>query len=104
MRVQSARELADRIAHDPELQEQIKADPVKTIAGLVTPLHTGVWIYRMVVGVLGLTVLITVVGMICLSAMSSKIWAYTIPDALVALGSAAVGALAGLLAPSPSSK
>jgi hypothetical protein len=100
----SASELADRVAQDPELQEQIKADPVRAIASLVTPLHTDVWIYRMVVGVLGLTVLIAVAGMIYLSAMSSKAWSYAIPDALVALGSAAVGALAGLLAPSPASK
>ena len=104
MGVQSAKELADRVAQDPQLQEEIKADPVKAIAGLVTPLHTDVWIYRMVVSVLGLTVLVTVAGMIYLSAQSSKDWSYIIPDALVALGSAAVGALAGLLAPSPSSK
>jgi uncharacterized integral membrane protein len=93
MRVQSATELAERVARDPELQEQIKADPVNAIAGLATPLHTDVWIYRMVVGVLGLTVLIAVAGMIYLSAMSSPTWAYAIPEALVALGSAAVGAL-----------
>ncbi len=101
MRVQSASELADRVAQDPELQEQIRADPVNAIANLATPLQSDVWIYRIVVGALGLTVLIAVIGALYLSAMSSPTWAYVIPDALVALGSAAVGALAGLLAPSP---
>ena len=103
MRVQSASELADRVAQDPILQEQIRADPVTAIANLVTPLplQSDVWIYRMVVGALGLTVLIAVIGALYLAAMSSPTWAYAIPDALVALGSAAVGALAGLLAPSP---
>jgi len=63
-----------------------------------------VWIYRIVVGVLGLTVLLAVAGVIFLSSQSSKDWAYNIPDALVALGSGALGALAGVLAPSPGSR
>ena len=52
MRVQSARELADRVAQDPELQEQIRADPAAAIANLAMPLQSvppDVWIYRMVV-------------------------------------------------------
>jgi hypothetical protein len=104
MRVQSASELADRVAQDPELQEQIKADPVTAIANLATPLETDVWIYRMVVGALGLAVLIAVVGAVYLTAISSPTYAHVVPDALIALGSAAVGALAGLLAPSPVKK
>ena len=55
-----------------------------------------VLIYRMVVGALGLAVLFTIFGLIALSALGK-----TVPEGLVALGSAAVGALAGLLAPSP---
>lgn len=105
MKVTSATELARQVALDPALQEQIKADPVAVIASLATPpLQSDVWIYRMVVGALGLTVLIAIISAVVLAAMSSKEWAYTIPDALVALGSASVGALAGLLAPSPTSK
>lgn len=60
-----------------------------------------VWIYRIVVAVLGLTVLIAVSGSLFLASQSTKEWAYAIPDVLVALGSGALGALAGLLAPSP---
>ena len=67
----------------------------------VTNIPQDVWIYRIVVGVLGLTVLIAVSGALYLTALSSKEWAFVIPDALVALGSGALGALAGLLAPSP---
>jgi hypothetical protein len=55
-----------------------------------------VWIYRAVVGALGLTVLLTIVGLIVLALVGKPA-----PDGLIALGSAAVGALAGLLAPSP---
>jgi hypothetical protein len=50
----------------------------------------------MVVGALGLVVLLAILGAILL-AVNGK----TIPEVLTALGSAAGGALAGLLAPSP---
>jgi hypothetical protein len=55
-----------------------------------------VWLYRMVVATLSLTVVASVIGAITL-AMASR----STPEILVALGSAAVGGLAGLLAPSP---
>jgi hypothetical protein len=56
------------------------------------------WIYRMVVAALGLTVIISLVGGIILAIISKNI-----PEGLLALGSAAIGALAGLLAPAPHS-
>lgn len=58
-----------------------------------------VWIYRIVVLTLGLSVLASLVGGILLAAQDRQP-----PELLVALGSAAVGGLAGLLAPSPVSK
>ena len=96
MRVQSASELADRVAQDPELQEQIRANPVTAIANLATPLQSDVWIYRMVVAALSLVVLIAITGSIYLANSTNGV-----PPAVLALGSAAIGALAGLLAPSP---
>lgn len=54
------------------------------------------WLYRMVVVVLGLTVVSSMVGTIIL-AMAGQ----STPEVVVALGSAAIGGLAGLLAPSP---
>ena len=57
------------------------------------------WLYRMVVIVLGLTVVATLVGAIAL-AMTGQ----SAPVVIVALGSVAIGGLAGLLAPSPLNK
>ncbi len=57
------------------------------------------WIYRMIVGALGALAWMAAVGGIILVSGGK-----TAPDILVALGSAAVGALAGLLAPSPIGK
>ena len=101
MRVQSASELVERVALDPKLQAEIKEDPVKALGNLATPLQSDAWIYRLVVAALGLVVLIAISGSIFLTAKSSTAYIFQVPDAVIALGSAAVGALAGLLAPSP---
>ena len=61
-----------------------------------TRLPQDVWVYRMVVAALGLAVLASLIGAIILA-----IEGRSTPELLVALGSAAVGGLAGLLAPSP---
>lgn len=100
-KIQSVADLAAQLAGNTALQEQIKANPVSTIANLAAPapLQSDKWIYRMVVGALGLVVLTAIAGAIALAFHS-----IVIPDVLTALGSAAVGALAGLLAPSPAGK
>lgn len=98
-KIQSVGELALRVAKDTVLSDKIKNNPAEALAGIAAPLQTDVWIYRMVVASLGLVVLIAIIGSIIL-AMAGK----SNPEVLVALGSAAVGALAGLLAPSPSGK
>ena len=56
-------------------------------------LHNDIWLYRIVVAVLGLTVMGSVVGAIVLTLSGQST-----PQMIVALGSAG---LAGLLAPSP---
>ena len=74
--------------------------PVEAVKRAVAgPLTWDVWIYRMVVLALGLTVLLALIGAVVLAILGK-----TTPEILIALGSAAVGALAGLLAPSPSAK
>ena len=99
MRVETTTELAAQVAQDPALQAEIRANPARAIADLAMPLQTDVWIYRMVVAALGLVVLIGISGTIYLANTPNGV-----PDALISLGSAAVGALAGLLAPSPAGK
>ncbi len=54
------------------------------------------WLYRIVVLVLGVTVVVSVGGSIALALAGQST-----PELIVALGSAAIGGLAGLLAPSP---
>ena len=95
-RIDTIEQLAEAVRSDPALAARVRENPAEAIAGLASPLQSDVWIYRLVVGPLALAILITVVGAILL-AMQGR----TVPDVLLAIGSGAVGALAGLLAPSP---
>jgi hypothetical protein len=63
----------------------------------VPQFSTDPWIYRMVVGVLGLVVLAVVIGGLLLQMQIGK----DIPQGILAIGSAAAGGLVGLLVPSP---
>lgn len=101
--IRSAEELLRRVVTNPALVEEISKNPVKSLQALVTlvtkeipPLESDVWIYRIVVSSLGAVVFTTVLGAIFITRVQG-----TVPDILTALGSASVGALAGLLAPSP---
>jgi hypothetical protein len=103
--IRTVLELSSRLETDPALAEEIRNDPAGVIAKLAaSPLETDVWIYRLVVGALGLTVLMAVGGSIYLATIGDGSEGRKVPEVIVAIGSAAVGALAGLLAPSPTRK
>ena len=98
-RFSSVRELAVQVAQDPTLAQQIRENPAQGIAAAAappSPLQTDVWVYRGVVILLGSVILTTVIGAIVLACEKKDV-----PQMLTAIGSTAVGALAGLLAPYP---
>jgi hypothetical protein len=98
MRIRSVKELAEKVAQDPQLAAKIQANPITALADLAA-IPDDVWIYRIVVVALSLTVLITLIGAFYLTSKEMAL-----PEGILALGSAAIGALAGLLAPSPAGK
>lgn len=101
-KIPSIAALQSEMASDPSLQEQFKADPVAAINSIQsTPLNTDKWIYRMVVFALGFTIVAIVIGIIILMGAGIITNETTMPTIFTAIGSAAIGALAGLLAPSP---
>jgi len=93
-----------RLEADADFQDEVKKDPVKALAQAAKEgpafVHD-VITYRIVVIALGVTVVGAVAGAVFLAWSGS---ANESPQILTALGSAAVGALAGLLAPSPGGK
>ena len=73
-------------------------DPEEAPRSLSVPvLENDPWVYRIVVVALGSAILIAVIGATYLQAIGAD----EIPPLLTAIGSGAVGALAGLLAPQP---
>lgn len=88
--------LVKKIEESPELRQRMASDPIGTLRATATPLQSDPWIYRVVVLALGFMGTGAIVGSMILAFMGK-----TTPEVVTALGSAAVGALAGLLAPSP---
>jgi len=93
-------ELIQQVTNDSSLPPNQKVKLLGNLQKLSTPLQSDRWIFRLVVGFLGSAVMLTIIGGFYLSIKTAA----TIPEGLIALGSAAVGALAGLLAPSPMSR
>ncbi|MFC1885036.1 hypothetical protein ACFL2O_09720 [Thermodesulfobacteriota bacterium] len=107
--MRSVDRMVKMFAEDSKLIERLKSDPdpipvLKETATKVKaedkPAYFGdKLLYRIAVIVLGSLALMAAVGSIVLVGMSK-----TTPEVLVALGSAAVGALVGLFAPTPTGK
>ena len=89
------------IQADERFSEEQKQSMCDELLSLTKPLETDSWIYRLVVFFLGVAILATVAGGIFLTYTTGGNANYQLPQGIVAIGSAAVGALAGLLAPSP---
>ncbi len=109
----SADALVTHLLNTPSLLDQVKANPENTLRQLAKEVTrdlpppafvTDRWTYRIVVLALGIVCVAAIGGAIYLSAIATAGNAPKIPDVLTALGAAAIGALAGLLAPSPTSK
>ena len=101
----SADEILSIVTGDPQRLEALKANPLPELQKLseeakaLVPWSGDVLLYRIAVVVLSSLALIAAIGSIIL-VIAGK----TTPEVLVALGSAGVGALVGLFAPSPTGK
>ena len=95
-RASTATDLAELVRDDPELQAEVRKDPVEALERLSRPLENDYWIYRIVVGSLALSIFAVIVATTLIVLTKDDV---QIPDVLVALGTGAIGALAGLLAP-----
>ena len=89
---------------DTALQEAFKTDPKEASKSLQdSPLTNDTWIYRIVVLALGITIIAIIIGVLLLIDREEITTDKSVPTILTAIGSAAIGALSGLLAPSPKS-
>lgn len=106
VQTRSADEMLKIVMANPARLEALKENPLPELQKLsdeakaATPPWSGdILLYRIAVLVLGALALIAAIGSVIL-----VIGGKDTPEVLVALGSAAVGALVGLFAPSPTGK
>ena len=97
--INSFSEFKNELLSNEQLQNEFRNDPVKTILLFEEPVPD-TWIYRLVVGALGFAILLVIIGVVIL-ATSCKSIETPIITLFTAIVSGSVGALAGLLAPSP---
>lgn len=92
-----------QLENNPQLQKEFREDPVDAIRNFqqINPLSNDKWIYRIIVLSLGVTIISIIIGVIVLIGMRVISNDSGVPTILTAIGSAAIGALAGLLAPPP---
>lgn len=96
-------DLETELQKNNDLQERFKANPIEAIKDVETknPKDTDYWIYRIIVIALGVSVVTIIIGLVLISMRE-----ITLENQLItiftAISSGAIGALAGLLAPSPS--
>ncbi len=99
--IKSIPALQNELASNVDLQNQFKNDPVKAIQQFsATSPVPDTWIYRIVVGSLGLAVIFVIVAVVIITSKGNTSDDH-VPTILTAIASGAIGALAGLLAPAP---
>jgi cytochrome c biogenesis protein CcdA len=100
--VNSFSDFKSQLESDSQLQSDFKNDPVKAIGQFnENPLNSDKLIYRIVVFALGFTIVAIVLGVLMLMSTKGIKEDKDIPTIITAIGSASIGALAGLLAPPP---
>lgn len=92
--------LKKALTNNPQLQQEFKDDPLKALSQIESTLPDN-WVYRLVVGALGLAIILVIVGIVILSLNLEEAIDPTVSTLFTAIASGAVGALAGLLAPTP---
>ena len=95
-KITTVRGLEREAARNPDLLEEMKKDPIETlrkVGGGVpnTP------VYRLAVGFLGVALVLSILGAIALALYGKG----DMPAILVSTASAAIGVIAGMLAPQP---
>lgn len=96
-------EFKNELMKNHDLQEQFRKDPKAAVSQYTqkSPLESDEWIYRIIVLALGGAILFIILGVIILISIGKITNDNGVPTILTAIGSAAIGALAGLLAPPP---
>lgn len=91
------------LSNNNKLQQEFKENPILALNSIEVknPKETDTWIYRIIVLMLGLAIISIIVGLIILSMHKEAELNEQLITIFTDISSGAIGALAGLLAPSP---
>lgn len=91
------------LSNNNKLQQEFKDNPIQALNNIEisNPKDTDLWIYRIIVIMLGLTIIFIVMGLIALALWEVNMENSQLVTIFATISSGAIGALAGLLAPSP---
>lgn len=88
----TVKQLAEQVAKDQTLSSKIASDPANELSKLASPPPLDPSTYKLVIMFLGIALL---------GALAAGLVRENVSEFVVAVGSGALGALAGLLAPNP---
>lgn len=98
----SFEDFKETLSNSSKLQQEFRTDPIQALNNfnVKNPKETDSWIYRIIVIMLGFSIITIIIGLIALVFRDKE------PDnqlitIFATISSGAIGALAGLLAPSP---
>jgi len=102
-KIKSFDEFKSELETNTTLQTEFKEDPLTAVKQFSqqNPLSTDKWIYRIIVLGLSVTIISIIIGVLVLVGAGKITGDEGVPTILTAIGSAAIGAVAGLLAPPP---
>ncbi|ASK31676.1 hypothetical protein CEY12_16830 [Chryseobacterium sp. T16E-39] len=91
------------LSNNNKLQQEFKDNPIQAVNSIEVknPKETDTWIYRIIVLMFGLAIIGIITGLIILSLHENVKLNEQLITIFTAISSGAIGALAGLLAPSP---
>ena len=98
IKVKSFEDFKKKLMTDNKLQQEFKIDPVKTIKEIKTREYPNL-VYKIAVISLSASIILIILGIFILYGVGKITKDDEIPTLITAIGSAAIGALAGLLTP-----
>ncbi|WFB66525.1 hypothetical protein [Chryseobacterium sp. WX] len=97
-------DLEAALKNNTDLQEKFKTNPIEAIKNveIKNPKDTDYWIYRIIVLMLGLAVITIIAGLILIAYWNGRAAKDNqLVTIFATISSGAIGALAGLLSPTP---
>lgn len=99
--IKSLKDLSEELSKNPQLVDEIKADPQKAIESIEKKREIpNTLVYQIIVSALGTAIILVIIA-VCIVTFNCNTGDACVPTIYTAIASGAIGALAGLLAPQP---